>query len=78
MINYKNFEYYYFVDHNDKEEDDIDNAINIDTQLKFLNNFELDVKYSNPALLQKVPRCPRIKIILPSFTYDELLQCSYT
>jgi hypothetical protein len=43
MINYKNFEFYYFVDHSEKEEEDIDNEINKDTQLKFLNNYELDV-----------------------------------
>jgi hypothetical protein len=45
-INYKNFELYYFVEHvdNDKDEiEDMDNAINIDTPLKFLNSFELDV-----------------------------------
>jgi hypothetical protein len=57
MINYKNFEYYYFVDHSEKEEEDIDNAINIDTQLKFLNNYELDVHIINPDIFQKVPRC---------------------
>ncbi len=44
-INYKNFELYYFVEHSDKDEEDIDNAINFETQLKFLNNFELDVAF---------------------------------
>jgi histidinol phosphatase-like PHP family hydrolase len=44
----KNLELYYFVEHaqSDKVEiEDIDNAINIETQLKFLNSneYELDV-----------------------------------
>jgi hypothetical protein len=45
-ISHKNFDLYYFLEHveNSKEEiDDIDNAINMDTPLKFLNNFELDL-----------------------------------
>jgi len=47
-INLKNLELYYFVEHvsSEKEEiEDMDNAINIETPLKFLNNneFELDV-----------------------------------
>ena len=42
-INYKNSELYYFVEHSDKDDEDIDNAINFETQLKFLINFELDV-----------------------------------
>ncbi len=47
-INFKNLELYYFVEHaqSDKDEiEDIDNAINIETQLKFLNSneYELDV-----------------------------------
>ncbi len=45
-INYKNFELYYFVEHvEDKDEiEDMDNAINMETCLKFLNSFELDVR----------------------------------
>jgi hypothetical protein len=49
-INYRNFDLYYFIEHTDsqKEElDDMDNAINMETQLKFLNNYELDVKNNN-------------------------------
>lgn len=50
-INFKNWELYFFVEHLDDSKDDIedmDNAINMDTPLKFLNNFELDVsKYEN-------------------------------
>jgi hypothetical protein len=44
-ISNKNFDLYYFVDHveNDTDVDDFDNAINLETPLKFLNNFELDV-----------------------------------
>ena len=45
-INFRNFELYYFVEHVEeiKEElDDMDNAINMDAPLKFLNCFELDV-----------------------------------
>lgn len=42
----RNLDLYYFIEHvdNEKEEiDDMDNAINMETQLKFLNNYELDV-----------------------------------
>jgi hypothetical protein len=47
-INFKNLDLYYFVEHvqNEKDEiEDMDNAINIETPLKFLNNneYELDV-----------------------------------
>jgi hypothetical protein len=45
-INFRNYELYYFVEHveQSKEElEDMDNAINMETPLKFLNNFELDV-----------------------------------
>jgi hypothetical protein len=49
---YKNFEYFYFVEHNENsknsneitEAEIIDNEINLDTQLKYLNFFELDVR----------------------------------
>jgi hypothetical protein len=45
-INHKNFELYFFVEHledNKEEIEDMDNAINMDTSLKFLDCFELDV-----------------------------------
>lgn len=45
-INIRNHELYYFVEHVEEtkeEQEDIDDAINIETPLKFLNNFELDV-----------------------------------
>jgi hypothetical protein len=47
-ISYKNLELYFFVEHNEngKEEEEMDNAINIETQLKYLHNFELDVAIS--------------------------------
>ena len=48
---FKNFEYFYFVEHHETnkesseptENEIIDNEINLETQLKFLNFFELDV-----------------------------------
>ena len=48
---FKNFEYFYFVEHHEtikntsenNENEIIDNEINLDTQLKYLNFFELDV-----------------------------------
>lgn len=45
-ISYKNFDLYFFVEHidNSNEVEDMDNAINIDTPLKFLNCYELDVR----------------------------------
>jgi hypothetical protein len=45
-INFKNFELYFFVEHVESSREDLedmDNAINIDTPLKFLNGYELDV-----------------------------------
>ncbi len=45
-INFKNFELYFFVEHIEESKDeleDMDNAINMETPLKFLNGFELDV-----------------------------------
>jgi hypothetical protein len=45
-INYRNFDLYYFIEHTDSQKedlDDMDNAIGMETQLKFLNNYELDV-----------------------------------
>lgn len=49
---FKNFEYFYFVEHHDNnkstsdlaEAEVIDNEINLDTQLKYLNFYELDVR----------------------------------
>jgi hypothetical protein len=45
-ISYKNLDLYFFVEHNEegKEDEEMDNAINIETQLKYLNNYELDVR----------------------------------
>jgi len=45
---HKNFDYYFFCEHQEDEEEtedmnDIDNEINMDTQLKYLNVLELDV-----------------------------------
>lgn len=57
-INYKNFDIYFFVEHSDDTKDeleDMDNAIGIETQLKFLNNFELDLYY------KKFPDAPESK-----------------
>ena len=48
-INYRNLDLYYFIDHSENykdELDDMDNAINMETQLKFLNNYEIDVRYN--------------------------------
>lgn len=46
-LNFKHLDFYYFTEHkeNQPEEanDDIDNEINIDTQMKFLTVYELDV-----------------------------------
>jgi hypothetical protein len=45
-ITYKNFDLYYFVEHTESTKDDVedmDNAINLDTQLKYLSSYELDV-----------------------------------
>ena len=47
---YKNIDLYYFVEH--KGNDDIDNAINIDTNIKYLSNFELDL------YIKKFPDAP--------------------
>ena len=49
-INYRNFDLYYFIEHSENYKDDLDdmdNAINMDTQLKFLNNYEIDVRKIN-------------------------------
>jgi len=46
-INYRNLDLYYFIEHSESykdELDDMDNAINMETQLKFLNNYEIDVR----------------------------------
>ena len=45
-LNFKNFDFYYFTEHKDnvaEENEDLDNEINFDTQLKFLTVYELDV-----------------------------------
>ena len=45
-INYRNLDLYYFIEHSENYKDDLDdmdNAINMETQLKFLNNYEIDV-----------------------------------
>ena len=47
---YKNIDLYYFVEH--KGNDDIDNAINIDTNIKYLSYFELDL------YIKKFPDAP--------------------
>lgn len=49
---FKNSEYFYFVEHHESnkntsemtENEIIDNEINLETQLKYLNFFELDVR----------------------------------
>ena len=46
MINLRNLEFYYFIEHSENKKDeleDFENAINMDTTIKFLNYFELDV-----------------------------------
>ena len=47
---YKNIDLYYFVEH--KGNDDIDNGINIDTNIKYLTNYELDL------YIKKFPDAP--------------------
>jgi len=45
-INLRNFDLYYFVEHNENQKEyleEMENALNNDLQLKFLNNFDLDV-----------------------------------
>lgn len=51
---FKNFEYFYFVEHHEavrnntteiNENETIDNEINLETQLKYLNFYELDVNF---------------------------------
>lgn len=68
-INYKNFDLYFFVEHSEnsnQDNDDMDNAINLDSQLKYLNQYELDVKTCLTCLVifQKVSRRSRIKKFL--------------
>ena len=69
----RNLDLYYFIEHidNEKEDiDDMDNAINMETQLKFLNNYELDVFFyyqnifsyflKNSLMLRNVDQFPLI------------------
>jgi hypothetical protein len=49
-INFRNYELYYFIEHVEQSKEDLedmDNAIKMETPLKFLNNFELDVINNN-------------------------------
>jgi hypothetical protein len=53
-ISLKNLELYYFVEHVQNEKDDLedmDNAINIETPLKFLNNNEFELDVNNNFLI---------------------------
>ena len=45
ILQYKNFDFYYFVEY--KSAQDIDNAINLETNIKYLPSYELNLCYKN-------------------------------
>ena len=45
ILLYKNFDFYYFVEHKSSQE--IDNAINLETNIKYLPSYELNLCYKN-------------------------------
>ncbi len=45
ILQYKNFDFYYFVEYKSAQE--IDNAINLDTNIKYLPSYELHLCYKN-------------------------------
>lgn len=45
ILQYKNFDFYYFVEHKSAQE--LDNAINLETNIKYLPSYELDLCYKN-------------------------------
>ena len=45
ILQYKNFDFYFFVDHQSEQEPD--NAINLETNIAYLPSFELDLCYKN-------------------------------
>ena len=45
ILQYKNFDFYYFVEHKSSQE--LDNAINLDTNIKYLPGYELNLCYKN-------------------------------
>jgi hypothetical protein len=45
ILQYKNYDLYYFVEHKGSKE--IDNAINLETNIKYLPSYELDLFYKN-------------------------------
>ena len=47
LLKFKNIDLYYFVSHNDEKEDDLDNALNLDTIIRMLPSLELDLKVKN-------------------------------
>lgn len=64
-INYRNLDLYYFIEHSENYKDDLDdmdNAINMETQLKFLNNFEIDLYF------KKFPDAPESNSLITSFS----------
>ena len=47
LLKFKNIDLYYFVSHNDEKEDDLDNALNLDTIIRMFPSLELDLKVKN-------------------------------
>ena len=45
ILQYKNFDFYYFVEHKSSQE--LDNAINLETNIKYLPAYELNLCYKN-------------------------------
>ncbi len=48
-LNIRNYDFYYFTEHKDNNQfddnDDLDNEINMETQIKFLTVYELEVSF---------------------------------
>ena len=53
----KNIDFYSFLEHSNKSR--IDEEINLDTQLKYLNTNELDVKFIKLVIFKEIPRSTR-------------------
>ena len=68
MLTIKNVDLYYFVEHSDKEED-MDNCINIDTNVKYLNTCEIDLYY------KKFPDVPE-SVSYSQFSQREDTECN--
>ena len=68
LLTIKNVDLYYFVEHSNKEED-MDNCINIDTNVKYLNTCEIDLYY------KKFPDVPE-SVSYSQFSQREDAECN--